>query len=116
MAVSAPTLDETGFIMDYKDLKEILNKIIDPFDHAFVMGDKDPLYLKFGMEVFEVLKATNGDKPRLFVVDFNPTSENVLSYVCGLIKKHLMALNPHFKLEKAVLWETSSSYCELVFD
>ena len=115
VTVSSPELDKTGFVMDYKDLKSILKIIINPFDHAFVMGDQDPLYLKFGDEVFDLLKATNGDSPRLFVVDFNPTSENILNYVSKLIIEALDSANRDFKLEKITLWETSSSYCEKIF-
>ncbi|RLA83401.1 MAG: hypothetical protein DRG78_04435 [Epsilonproteobacteria bacterium] len=116
VTVSSPELDHTGFVMDYKDLKKVLMSIIDPFDHAFVMGDEDPLYLQFGEKIFDLLKATDGKEPRLFIVDFNPTSENILNYVSTLIIKALNSLNPEFKLEKMVLWETSSSYCEKIFD
>lgn len=112
VSVSSDKLDETGFIMDYKDLKVALNKIIDPLDHAFIMHDEDPMVLKHGRdEVVELLRATNGDIPRLFFVAFNPTSENIVAWVANGLRE---VLPKGIELTGIRLWETANSYCDYI--
>ena len=112
VTVTAQKLDDVGFIMDYKDLKEITNIVVDPLDHAFIMHDQDPLVLA-GYEggVPKLLRATNGEDARLFIVPFNPTSENIVEWVAEGIKQ---LLPEGVQLSQLRLWETASSYCDYV--
>jgi len=105
--VDAPELDEIGRVMDFSVIKDLLCEWLEEhWDHRFLVSVDDPRAI--------ALKAI--DNAGTVIVDFNPTSENILNYVSTLIIKALNSLNPEFKLEKMVLWETSSSYCEKIFD
>ncbi len=108
VSVSAQLLDETGFIMDFSDLKKILKKTVDQVDHAFLFHDQDPIILALGeYEAVEFLRATNGDSPRLFILPFNPTSENMVEWMSQLLIENL----PYgITLESIKLWETSESF------
>ena len=110
VTVEAPKLDEVGFVMDYSDLKDILKDTVDELDHAFIMHDQDPIHIRLGNNggnTASFLKATNGDAPRLFIVPFNPTSENIVPWMGAAIKERLPS---KVRLVSIKMWETSGSY------
>lgn len=112
VTVTAPDLDPTGFVMDYSDLKAILKETVDRLDHAFIMSDRDPIHTKLGsdpLQTADFLRATNGDIPRLFIVPFNPTSENIVPWMAVQIERELPK---GIELVKIKMWETSSSFTE----
>lgn len=115
VTVTSHQLDETGFVTDYGVVKAIMKKVVDPLDHAFVISELDPL-VKLAIEhkVFPdiLLCATNGETGRVFVVPFNPTSENLIDWVAPKIDKQLPI---GLYLHRIKLWETSSSYAEREF-
>ena len=65
--ISTQELNKDGMVLDFKKLKEIINsKIINEFDHAFIMSRNQ--------ENNSAIKlVTNG----LVLVDYNPTAENM---------------------------------------
>jgi 6-pyruvoyltetrahydropterin/6-carboxytetrahydropterin synthase len=90
----------TGMIMDFNDLKKIVNEtIISKFDHALILYRKDKM-----LKSQPVVKAEN-----LLILPFNPTSENLIIYFSELIKK---ALPEHTRLYGLKLYETDSSFTE----
>ena len=108
VSVSAPDLDEVGFIMDFSDLKKVLKRTVDKIDHAFLMHDQDPIVLALGeYETVEFLRATNGDTPRLFILPFNPTSENMIEWMAYRIMDELPE---GITLTSIKLWETAESF------
>lgn len=110
VTVTGPNGDN-GMVMDFKELKKILNETIDTLDHAFVMHDKDPIYLANGFGgVLELFKATDGSNPRLHIVDFNPTVENLVGWQFDLIQE---LMPPGINLTRIKCWETVNSFCEL---
>jgi len=112
VTVTAPKLNRVGFIMDYTDLKAALEQTVDRLDHAFIMHNKDPIHIKLGLDegvTRDFLRATNGDSPRLFIVPFNPTSENIVDWMSSAIIK---VLPIGVTLTKIKMWETSGSYTE----
>lgn len=90
-----------GMVMDFGDLKKIVrNSIVDEFDHALVlnsesMNDFGPLDAEF--------------LGRLILVDYQPTSENMLIDFVGRLKNQLPA---DVKLHHLLLRETVTSYAE----
>lgn len=85
-----------GMVMDFTDLKEIVNRnIIDKFDHALVMSRNAEL-------VQEIQKAYGN----VVVVDFQPTSEMLVSYFAAIIADKLPA---NISLYCIKLWETEKS-------
>ena len=110
VTVTAPELNNIGFIMDYADLKMAMQETVDQVDHAFLMHDQDPMVLEYGIEGTHVLlKDTAGNKPRLFILPFNPTSENIIEWMAIQL---IMFLPKNVKLTHIRLWETAGSYCD----
>jgi 6-pyruvoyltetrahydropterin/6-carboxytetrahydropterin synthase len=96
---------DSGMVMDFTDLKQIVkSNIIDLYDHSMVLH-KDSKYL------------TNVDswpnKERLHLKYFQPTCEN-------LLHEFVEILQPYFKddiiLVKVLLQETTTSYAEWLFE
>lgn len=88
-----------GMIMDFKDLKDIVNKrIVKLYDHAFVVSERSPW-------------ATSWDAQscKLIVLPFEPTSENLVAEYARILKE---ALPPDVKLHSLRLRETTTAYAE----
>lgn len=116
-------LDDKGMVVDFKDLKAAMKAVLDPLDHCMVLHKyKDPIIKLAGelqdssldgvvfdnvsSSVEKILASSNGEIPRVLLVPFNPTAENLVDYVA----KQLMAHMPTFiKITKVAVWETSTS-------
>ena len=92
--------DENGMVMDYYDLKKVVEPIIDELDHSFMVYKKD-------IEMIEVLEKLNSRK---VVVDFETTAENICVYLLNKIKSAKLPQNIH-SIKVRVL-ETENSYAE----
>lgn len=92
---------KNGMVMDFGDLKKLVNEeVISLLDHALVLNAKnDP-------RLIDVLKQ-NFDK--IVVVEFQPTTENLLDFIAGKIKQRLPAT---VKLCRVRLRETDTSYAD----
>ena len=89
-----------GMVMDFGDLKKIVSeKILSKWDHALMLSSK-------GGEIDSKTKAL---LERVIYVDFQPTSENMVSYIA---EKLIEALPEGVRLHSLKLMETSSSYAE----
>ncbi|MBI9033383.1 MAG: 6-carboxytetrahydropterin synthase [Bacteroidales bacterium] len=90
-----------GMVMDFGSLKKIVNEqIVDQFDHATVLNSSTKL---------EQISKIEGLFDRKIVVDYQPTSENMLVDFADRIKKELPE---HVQLHHLLLYETASSYAE----
>lgn len=103
--IGTPTQDESspkvGMLIDFKDLKNIIKKqIIDRFDHALVLNSASPKDL-----VAILIK--NYDK--ITLLDYQPTTENLIADMAGQIKD---LLPENLKLFSLRLRETPTSYAE----
>ena len=92
--------DENGMVMDYYDLKKVVEPILDELDHAFMVCKKD-------IEMIEALEKLNSRK---VVVDFETTAENICVYLLSKIKSAKLLQNIH-SIKVRVL-ETENSYAE----
>ncbi|MCK4569950.1 MAG: 6-carboxytetrahydropterin synthase [Bacteroidales bacterium] len=90
-----------GMVMDFKDLKAIVkDHIVDRFDHALVINSEaDP----------DMITSMKKHTENLIVVDYQPTSENLVTNFADIIKSHLPA---NVELHNLRLWETATSYSE----
>jgi 6-pyruvoyltetrahydropterin/6-carboxytetrahydropterin synthase len=92
---------KTGMVMDFGDLKKIIKKnIIDSVDHALILNKDYPVedVQKIG-EVF----------CNIVWVDYQPTSENLLS---DFSKRIILLLPDGVRLFSLRLRETANSYAE----
>lgn len=102
--------NDNGMVMDFKDLKKILNETIDTLDHSFVMHFKDPICQAMDEdEITALFQATDGSVPRLHLVPFNPTVENLVKWQWDKIYRLLPF---YVTLTRIKCWETASSFCE----
>ncbi len=89
-----------GMVMDFGDLKKIVrNSIIDEFDHALVLSRESANDFSPDIEMFG----------RTILVDYQPTSENMLIDFVGRLKNQLPS---YLKLHHLLLRETVTSYAE----
>ncbi|MUP45052.1 6-carboxytetrahydropterin synthase [Gramella sp. BOM4] len=91
-----------GMVIDFGDLKKIVkSEIVDQFDHATVFNKNTP-----HVELAEELKSRGH---HVLLVDYQPTSENMVIDFSEKIKKQLPT---HIKLHSLKLQETESSFAE----
>ena len=90
-----------GMLIDFSDLKQIVNsQIVEVFDHAFVFKKNE--------KVEAILKDEKIFGKKL-ILDYQPTSENLVVDFAKKIKNHLPE---NVKLYSIKLYETASSYAE----
>ena len=77
--VRGEVLDSVGLLIDFKDLKKILRRIIDQLDHKFLNDIMD---------------------------DINPSSELIAKHIHAEIKP---CLPPAVSLESVAVWESDNS-------
>ena len=96
--INSPKL---GMVMDFGDLKSIVNKlIVKPLDHAFVINSETPEnYYTSNNQLFG----------RLIKVDYQPTCENMVIDFAEKIKKELPE---NVELFSVKLHETATSFAE----
>jgi 6-pyruvoyltetrahydropterin/6-carboxytetrahydropterin synthase len=93
-----------GMVMDFGDLKKIVRKcIVDDFDHALVLNRESADDFNPDIEMFG----------RTILVDYQPTSENMLIDFVSRLKNHLPE---NIKLHHLLLRETVTSYAEWFAD
>jgi 6-pyruvoyltetrahydropterin/6-carboxytetrahydropterin synthase len=91
-----------GMVIDFGDLKKIVkSEIVDKFDHATVFNKNTP-----HVELAEELKNRGH---HVILVEYQPTSENIVVDFAEKIQKHLPE---HIKLHSLKLQETESSFAE----
>ena len=92
--------DKNGMVMDYYDLKKVVEPVLDELDHSFMVYKKD-------IEMIEALEKLNSRK---VVVDFETTAENICVYLLNKIKSAKLSQNIHSV--KVRVLETENSYAE----
>jgi len=91
-----------GMVIDFGDLKKIVKtEIVDHFDHATVFNKNTP-----HLELANELKDRGHD---VILVEYQPTSENMVIDFAEKIKKHLP---DHISLHSLKLQETETSFAE----
>jgi 6-pyruvoyltetrahydropterin/6-carboxytetrahydropterin synthase len=96
-------LTSPGFIIDFKELKEIVNsKVISLLDHKLVLSS----------ERINTLESYSSFH-NLFQFGTEPTAENLLLFIS---KKLIASLPAHVLLHSLKLFETGSSYAEWIND
>ena len=98
--IETATLNNTGFVIDFGDLKMELEKIKDIFDHRLLLKDKDPLNKKI---------ANTLPEDWIFWFDVNPTAENIATFIANQLARNIVCDKIIIKL-----WETDTSFAEYV--
>ena len=96
-----PGHPKDGMVLDFSDLKEIVkSKIVNRFDHSLMVNNRIPDSQK------ELLRKTT---ERMIVVDFQPTSENIVAYIAEILQQHLPENVSLFSIR---LYETVTAFAE----
>jgi 6-pyruvoyltetrahydropterin/6-carboxytetrahydropterin synthase len=93
-------VDKNGMVLDYFELKKIINPIVEELDHAFLVYKDD----------HEVLDFLTKIKSKKIVVDFQSTVENICSYFLTKIKNYNLPAN--IRSVKVRICETPDDYAE----
>lgn len=97
-------LDSLGRVIDFSVLKEKLGGWIDlHWDHTFICYKEDKLTIS-------LLEQAPKFKP-LFIMDVNPTAENMADYLLRKVSPDLMK-GTGVTVTKVVLWETENCFVE----
>jgi len=95
------TNKKMGMVIDFNELKKIVKKtIIDYFDHSVVINSKA------GNPVISNVKKMFD---KFYIVDYQPTCENLVSHMAKLLKN---TLPDDIELFSMKLCETATSYAE----
>lgn len=91
-----------GMVIDFSDLKKIVREeIVDLFDHATVFNQNTPHV--------ELAKELSNRGHHVILVDYQPTSENMVTDFAQKIKNRLPA---DIQLHSLKLQETETSFAE----
>lgn len=93
-------LDKNGMVLDYYDLKKVINPIVEKLDHAFLVYEEDK-------EVIEFLDKLNSKK---VAVSFQSTVENICKYFLNEIKS--ASLPSNIRKIKVRICESPDDYAE----
>lgn len=89
-----------GMVMDYYEVKEVIQPLIEELDHGFMVKNTD-------QDLITALEQLNSKHT---IVDFDPTAENLCGYFLGKIKK--LSLPESIKKIKVRIFETETTYAE----
>ncbi len=99
---SAPQLDHLGRVIDFSVLKERIGGWLKKnWDHGFTRAQNDDL----------VAKALEITQSKEFVLDCNPTAENLARYLLTTVCPDVLA-DTNVTVTKIVLWETENCGAE----
>jgi 6-pyruvoyltetrahydropterin/6-carboxytetrahydropterin synthase len=93
-------LNETGMVLDYFDVKEIVGPIVDKLDHTVVVSKNDEQLL----QVMQKLNTAH------VIVDFDTTAENLCYHFLNRIKEKKLPNN--ITEIKVRVCETENTYAE----
>ena len=92
--LSSAKLDRLGMVRDFTEIKQQIQAWIDAhLDHQMILCKDDP-----------VLPALRKLKEPLYVIDANPTAENIAKLICEETQRL------GFPVTTVRLWETESSF------
>lgn len=96
MEVSGDTLQSDGssrdMIMDFTDMKKEFRKLVDEFDHSFIVESYEYDKKRHSVEYDEVIiKTSRGDlinkKTRMIYIPFRPTAEKFSEYIYDVMSE-----------------------------
>ena len=93
-------LNDKGMVMDYYDLRDVIDPLVEELDHSFMANKKD-------LPVVEFLEKM---KSKRMIVDFDSTVENITTYFLNKIKNAKLPSN--IKKIKVRVCETPDDYAE----
>ena len=104
VSAQAEELDSIGRVIDFSLLKEKIGGWIEEkWDHTFLVYEKD-------LKTLELLREMPGNKPP-YVCSFNPTAENIASYLLREVAPPLLQ-DSGVVVTKVIVFETENCSAE----
>jgi len=86
--VGGEQLDEIGMLIDFSQLKKMLRKVLEQFDHCYIN------------EAVEAFRTTEGKK------GLNPTAENLAQYIYHCLTEELQQVGKPVEVLAVKVWES----------
>jgi len=84
LSVAGDNLDQIGMLCDFKEIKRLLKRVLEPIDHQY-LNDTEPF------------------------CKMNPTTENLAKYICTEIAPQIVACTEgRGMVTRVKVWETDS--------
>jgi len=101
MPIDEPESPKNGMVIDFHDLKQIVNEeVVERLDHSFIIGTNMPA---------DFVEVTEQNFDKIVCVNYQPTTENMLSDFAERLKKRLPQ---NVELYSVRLQETRDSFAE----
>ena len=98
VGIKSEHLNDADMVMDFGDLKYIVNEVIDYFDHAFMINTDDKIMIEKMRDVLPDLK--------ILAVPYEPTAEKM----AWAIYKHVASkLRSPVQIDYITVYETDTS-------
>jgi len=91
VALASPKLDKIGMVMDFKCIKEKLNRLLDSLDHKYL--NNISYFKKVNPVRSRTPKVSDGCLRQPASNGVNPTSENIAKYIYDQLRKEIPSLN-----------------------
>lgn len=108
---------EFGMVVDFSKLKKIVNeKIIDVYDHSFMVWDNPEDSTAFTQKLKSLINTVTKkevEEANIQIVNFRPTAENMCIHFYELLEDPLLK-ECNLKIARIRIFETDTSYAEIV--
>jgi 6-pyruvoyltetrahydropterin/6-carboxytetrahydropterin synthase len=101
ISIKCETLNDNYMVLDFSELKNIVNRILQNWDHTLLLNITDKTY-------YDTLK----DMTRTYLVDGEPTAENLCFYLFKLVGVELETIFPALEVNFVRIWESDDAYAE----
>jgi 6-pyruvoyltetrahydropterin/6-carboxytetrahydropterin synthase len=103
-------LNDKGMVMDFYQLSQVVNPIIEELDHAFMVYEKDDVMQWFFSETNRTNNSLIGAVLRrpfkVKTIPFESTAENIAKYIFDRVKEQIP------NVSKVAVWETRKCCAE----
>jgi 6-pyruvoyltetrahydropterin/6-carboxytetrahydropterin synthase len=99
VGLKSETLNENDMIIDFSELKTIVNKILDHFDHCLLLNIEDE-------KIVDDLKKL---KMRTMTCSYDPTAEKLSELFYTMIAEDLSRQYPNIQMDYVTVYENENS-------
>lgn len=104
VTVRSTDLDRVGRVVDFGIVKAYLGQWLDQhLDHTIILHKDD-------VDVIKVAAITNQKSP--YILDVEPTAENLASHILHIANSLLQSHNPDLQVVRVRVWETPNCYAD----
>ena len=103
-------LNDNGMVIDFGDIKAMVEPVLDAMDHSFIIGPDTPM---------ELLLAVQALKYRTYFMPGPSTAEFMAEHICSVVGVRLIAkvvgapLEPNISFITVRVYETPDSFAEV---